>query len=74
MFIVLLSYLSTYQCNGCHTSSMWHLLSLLCMQGSPPRAAQPGGSYNLPSCAFRDLGKYINLQTKRQWLHFHLDL
>lgn len=44
------------------------------MQGSPPSATEPGGSYNSPGCPFRDLEKYIHLQTKRQWLHFHLDL
>lgn len=32
------------------------------------------GSYNSPVCAFRDQEKYINLQTKSQRVHFHLDL
>lgn len=38
------------------------------------QAAEPCRSYNSSCCAFRDLEKYIHLQTKRQWLHFHLDL
>lgn len=38
------------------------------------QAARSCRSYNSSCCAFRDLEKYIHLQTKRQWLHFHLDL
>lgn len=44
------------------------------MQASFPSATESGGSYYSPGCAFRDLGKYIHLQTKRQWLHFWIAL